>query len=115
MTLNWNPRFRSLRSIWDVMLSKPTWLSGSMVAAGMAAISAVMDKLMRTLLYSKRNWRVSQGKMDDETVDDDESSSKAKKNVNWGPVAFFFPGGISSPVSCPLVPNNNFLARVGTA
>jgi len=28
MTLNWNPRLRSLRSIWDVMLSKPTWLWG---------------------------------------------------------------------------------------
>lgn len=24
MTLNWKPRFRSLRSIWLVMLSKPT-------------------------------------------------------------------------------------------
>lgn len=29
MTLNWNPRFRSLRSICDVMLSKPTWLRGN--------------------------------------------------------------------------------------
>lgn len=28
MTLNWKPRFRSLRSIWLVMLSKPTWLWG---------------------------------------------------------------------------------------
>lgn len=28
MTLNWNPRLSSLRSIWLVMLSKPTWLSG---------------------------------------------------------------------------------------
>lgn len=28
ITLNWNPRFRSLRSIWFVMLSKPTWLLG---------------------------------------------------------------------------------------
>ena len=28
MTLNWKPRFRSLRSIWVVMLSKPTWLFG---------------------------------------------------------------------------------------
>src|SRR3569833_2396648 len=26
MMLNWKPRFRSFRSIWDVMLSKPTWL-----------------------------------------------------------------------------------------
>lgn len=28
MTLNWNPRFNSLRSIWVVILSKPTWLRG---------------------------------------------------------------------------------------
>ncbi len=28
MTLNWKPRFKSLRSIWFVMLSKPTWLLG---------------------------------------------------------------------------------------
>ena len=28
ITLNWKPRFRSLRSIWVVMLSKPTWLLG---------------------------------------------------------------------------------------
>lgn len=32
MTLNWNPRFNSLRSIWEVMLSKPTWLRGKTVA-----------------------------------------------------------------------------------
>lgn len=32
MTLNWKPRFKSLRSIWDVMLSKPTWLLGKMEA-----------------------------------------------------------------------------------
>lgn len=25
MTLNWKPRFNSFFSIWDVMLSKPTW------------------------------------------------------------------------------------------
>lgn len=31
ITLNWNPRFSSLRSICDVMLSKPTWLEGVMV------------------------------------------------------------------------------------
>lgn len=36
MTLNWNPRFRSLRSIWEVMLSKPTWLSGKMVSVMVA-------------------------------------------------------------------------------
>jgi hypothetical protein len=41
MMLNWNPRFKSLRSIWEVMLSKPTWLWGYMVAAGMAAIFAL--------------------------------------------------------------------------
>jgi hypothetical protein len=28
MTLNWKPRFRSFFSIWEVMLSKPTWLFG---------------------------------------------------------------------------------------
>ena len=38
MTLNWKPRFRSLRSICEVMLSKPTWLLGKMVLAGMEAI-----------------------------------------------------------------------------
>lgn len=31
ITLNWNPRFNSLRSICDVMLSKPTWLPGVIV------------------------------------------------------------------------------------
>lgn len=41
ITLNWNPRFKSLRSIWDVMLSKPTWLWGWMVAGGMVAILTV--------------------------------------------------------------------------
>ena len=41
MTLNWKPRFNSFFSIWDVMLSKPTWLLGAMVLAGMAAISEV--------------------------------------------------------------------------
>jgi hypothetical protein len=30
MTLNWKPRFRSFFSIWEVMLSKPTWLWGKM-------------------------------------------------------------------------------------
>lgn len=35
MTLNWNPRFNSLRSIWEVMLSKPTWLWGK-TEAGLA-------------------------------------------------------------------------------
>jgi hypothetical protein len=28
ITLNWNPRFNSLRSICVVILSKPTWLRG---------------------------------------------------------------------------------------
>ena len=28
ITLNWKPRLRSLRSIWFVILSKPTWLLG---------------------------------------------------------------------------------------
>ena len=28
ITLNWKPRFKSLRSICDVILSKPTWLRG---------------------------------------------------------------------------------------
>jgi len=28
ITLNWKPRFNSLRSICDVILSKPTWLRG---------------------------------------------------------------------------------------
>lgn len=28
ITLNWKPRLSSLRSIWVVMLSKPTWLLG---------------------------------------------------------------------------------------
>jgi hypothetical protein len=28
ITLNWKPRFSSFRSIWEVMLSKPTWLRG---------------------------------------------------------------------------------------
>jgi len=45
ITLNWNPRFKSLRSICVVILSKPTWLRGytdcwgaclSMVAIGAA-------------------------------------------------------------------------------
>lgn len=38
MTLNWKPRFKSLRSIWEVMLSKPTWLLGKMVLGPMFAI-----------------------------------------------------------------------------
>ena len=33
MTLNWKPRFRSFFSIWEVMLSKPTWLWGKMLLA----------------------------------------------------------------------------------
>lgn len=38
MTLNWKPRFKSLRSIWLVMLSKPTWPSGYTVAGATLAI-----------------------------------------------------------------------------
>lgn len=35
MTLNWKPRLSNLRSIWEVMLSKPTWVSGWTVAGPM--------------------------------------------------------------------------------
>lgn len=38
MTLNWKPRFRSLRSICEVMLSKPTWLWGKMEVVGVAIL-----------------------------------------------------------------------------
>jgi hypothetical protein len=36
ITLNWKPRFRSLRSIWVVILSKPTWLLGITIGGGAA-------------------------------------------------------------------------------
>ena len=36
MTLNWKPRFKSFRSICDVMLSKPTWLRGKTAVWDMA-------------------------------------------------------------------------------
>jgi hypothetical protein len=45
ITLNWNPRFKSLRSICVVILSKPTWLRGYTYCWGacrsMVAIAAV--------------------------------------------------------------------------
>jgi hypothetical protein len=44
ITLNWKPRFKSFRSIWEVMLSKPTWLRGKTTVWGTAAaIVAVAD------------------------------------------------------------------------
>ena len=52
MTLNWKPRFKSLRSIWVVMLSKPTWLLGitcpcwgEMVEMGDIAVAIVLEAL----------------------------------------------------------------------
>lgn len=44
ITLNWKPRLSSLRSIWEVMLSKPTWLWGKTVGwlAEAALIAAAM-------------------------------------------------------------------------
>lgn len=47
MTLNWKPRFNSLRSIWEVMLSKPTWLRGKTEAEeaeGGPAVAIVEDE-----------------------------------------------------------------------
>jgi hypothetical protein len=43
ITLNWKPRFKSFRSIWEVMLSKPTWLRGKTTVWAAAAIVAVAD------------------------------------------------------------------------
>ena len=42
MTLNWKPRLRSLRSIWVVMLSKPTWLLGITGPCWVDIVVAVM-------------------------------------------------------------------------
>ena len=46
MTLNWKPRLSSFRSIWEVMLSKPTWLRGKTVEGGEVVVAAIgwMDK-----------------------------------------------------------------------
>lgn len=38
ITLNWKPRFNSFRSIWDVMLSKPTWLRGKTTFCGAGVV-----------------------------------------------------------------------------
>lgn len=54
MTLNWKPRFKSLRSIWDVMLSKPTWLLGAMVLGGTVAILKEVSRDSWSLRFGKR-------------------------------------------------------------
>ena len=49
ITLNWKPRFNSLRSICDVMLSKPTWLRGYTDCWGacLSMVAIYCDKFRR--------------------------------------------------------------------
>ena len=50
MTLNWNPLFSSLRSICEVMLSKPTWLLGMTVSVW--PVKTLAADILRSMIYS---------------------------------------------------------------
>ena len=68
ITLNWNPRLRSLRSIWVVMLSKPTWLLG------------ITGPCWGGIAVAMTSWEGSKP----ESALSEEQTNKQTNNASWG-------------------------------